>query len=261
MSLVVVFDVNGTLLDPHALARPLRRIFGCRISVQEWFTKVLQYSMAVSLAADYVKFSEIATTVLEMEAAGKGIGLNKARIEKLQSAMEHLPAFPDVKSSLRKLRNANVRLATLTNSSPSTLDAQLRNSGLDRYFEQTLSVQSVHRYKPSAETYRFAAQSLGIDPREILMVAAHPWDLLGASRVGCRTAFVSRPGKALWPSARRPDYVVEDLAELADRLIGETSFRPQSTHGASAKWLAVIGCGAALGVVGRILVRENTKVS
>ncbi|HEY1214878.1 MAG TPA: HAD family hydrolase, partial [Bryobacteraceae bacterium] len=127
MSLVVVFDVNGTLLDIHALARPLRRIFGSRVSVEEWFTKVIQYSMAVSLAADYVKFSEIATTVLEMEAAGNGIGLSKARIEKLQSAMEHLPPFPDVKSSLRKLRNANVRLATLTNSSPSTLDAQLRH--------------------------------------------------------------------------------------------------------------------------------------
>ena len=261
MSLVVVFDVNGTLLDIHALARPLRRIFGCRISVEEWFTKVVQYSMAVSLAADYVRFSEIATTVLEMEAAGKGIGLSKGRIAKFQSAMEHLPPFPDVKSSLRKLRNANVRLATLTNSSPSTLDAQLRNSGLHRYFEQTLSVQSVQRYKPSAETYRFAAQSLGVDPREILMVAAHPWDLLGASRAGCRTAFVSRPGEALWPSARRPDYVVDDLTELADRLVGETSFRPPSTHGVWANWLAVIGCGAALGVLGRILTRENTKLS
>jgi len=261
MSLVVVFDVNGTLLDIHALARPLRRIFGCRISVEEWFTKVVQYSMAVSLAADYFKFSEIAITVLEMMAAGKGIRLSKAQIEKVQSAMEHLPPFPDVKPSLRKLRNAGVRLATLTNSSPSTLEAQLHNDGLHRYFEQTLSVHSVHRYKPSAETYRFAAQSLGVDPGEILMVAAHPWDLLGASRAGCRTAFVSRPGKALWPSARRPDYVVDDLTELANRLVGDTFLGPPSTRGVSASRLALIGCGAALGVLGGVLFRENAKLS
>jgi 2-haloacid dehalogenase len=261
MSLVVVFDVNGTLLDIHALARPLRRIVGCRVSVEEWFTKVVQYSMAVSLADDHIKFSEIATTVLEMVAAGKGIRVSKAHIEKFQSAMEHLAPFPDVKSSLGKLRNANVRLATLTNSSPSTLDAQLRNSGLHRYFEQTLSVHSVHRYKPSPETYRFAAQSLGVDPREILMVAAHPWDLLGASRAGCRTAFVSRPREALWPSARRPDYVVDDLTELANRLVGETSLWGPSTRGASVSRLALIGCGAALGVLGGILARENAKLS
>jgi 2-haloacid dehalogenase len=260
MSLVVVFDVNGTLLDIHALARPLRRIFGRQISLEEWFTKVVQYSMAVSLAADYLKFGEIAITVLQMIAAGKGIGLSKADIERVQSGMEHLPPFPDVKSSLRKLRNANFRLATLTNSSPSTLDAQLRNAGLHRYFEQALSVHSVRRYKPAAETYHFAAQSLGVNPRDILMVAAHPWDLLGASRAGCRTAFVSRPGKALWPSARRPEYVVDDLTELTDRLLGQTSFRPPSTRVVSANQLALIGCGAALGVLGGVLVREKAKV-
>ena len=42
------------------------------------------------------------------------------------------------------------------------------------------------------------------------------WDLMGAAAAGCRTAFVQRPGKALFPGALRPTYVANDLAVLAD---------------------------------------------
>lgn len=261
MSTVVVFDVNGTLLDIRALARPLRKIFGCKLSVEEWFTKVVQYSMATSLATDYLKLDEIATTVLEMLAAGHGIRLNKASIENIQKGLNHLPPFQDVKNSLRRLRNANFRLATLTNSSPSTLETQFSNAGIDRYFEQLLSVHSVRRYKPSPETYHFAARSLGVDPREMLMVAAHPWDLLGASRAGCRTALVRRPGKAPWPAARRPEYVADNLTELTDRLLAEAGFLSSSMSGAKGNWLAVVGCGAALGILGSVLAKSTTRAS
>jgi 2-haloacid dehalogenase len=261
MSMVIVFDVNGTLLDMQALARPLRKIFGRKLSVEEWFTTVLQYSMATSLATDYLKFGEIATTVLEMVATGKGIRLSKAATEKVQSAINRLPPFPDVKASLRRLHKANFRLATLTNSSPATLEAQLRNAGLGAYFEQTLSVHSVRRYKPSPEAYHLAAQSLGVDPRQMLMVAAHPWDLLGASRAGCRTALLRRPEKALWPAARRPDYVADDLTELTDRLLGELGVRPRSPLGIKADRLALIGCGAALSILGGALLREKERIS
>lgn len=261
MSMVVVFDVNGTLLDIRALRRPLRKIFGCKLSVEEWFTKVLQYSMATSLAADYLKFSEIATSVLEMLAAGQGIKLSKTDLENIHNRLNHLPPFPDVKNSLRRLQNANFRLATLTNSSPSTLAAQFSNAGIDRYFEQTLSVHPIRRYKPSPETYHFAARSLGVDPRNMLMVAAHPWDLLGASRAGCRTALVRRPGKAIWPAARRPEYVADNLTELTDRLMGEAGFPSSPVSGAKGNWFAVAGCGAALGILGRVLAKSTTRAS
>jgi 2-haloacid dehalogenase len=63
-----------------------------------------------------------------------------------------------------------------------------------------------------------AAEHLALDPAEILMVAAHPWDLRGAAAIGFATAYVARPG------AERPreddtfDVEVDDLAALADRL-------------------------------------------
>jgi 2-haloacid dehalogenase len=54
---------------------------------------------------------------------------------------------------------------------------------------------------------------------EIRLVAAHGWDIAGALRVGCAAAFVNRPGKALFPTAPRPNVVGGDLRDVADRII------------------------------------------
>ena len=51
------------------------------------------------------------------------------------------------------------------------------------------------------------------------LVAAHGWDLAGAAAVGCRTAFLARPGKVLDPLGAPPTLVAEDVEVLAGRLL------------------------------------------
>jgi 2-haloacid dehalogenase len=55
--------------------------------------------------------------------------------------------------------------------------------------------------------------------REAWLVAAHGWDLAGAAAVGCRTAFLARPGNALDPLRLPPTLVVEDVKMFAGRLL------------------------------------------
>ena len=59
---------------------------------------------------------------------------------------------------------------------------------------------------------------LQVKPEEVLMVAAHAWDLAGAKNVGFQTAFIARPGKVLYPNVAEPDYVVKNLTELVSIL-------------------------------------------
>ncbi|MBT62991.1 MAG: hypothetical protein CML13_07245 [Puniceicoccaceae bacterium] len=59
---------------------------------------------------------------------------------------------------------------------------------------------------------------LSAEAAQVLMVAAHAWDLAGAKKLGLQTAFIQRPGTALYPNTDRPDYVLRDLTELAQRL-------------------------------------------
>jgi 2-haloacid dehalogenase len=53
----------------------------------------------------------------------------------------------------------------------------------------------------------------------VRLVAAHAWDVAGAARAGCATAFVARPGKVLDPLVERPEVVGADLVEVAEAIL------------------------------------------
>lgn len=133
--------------------------------------------------------------------------------------MKQLKAYPDVEKGLKLLKEAGYGLATLTNSPPQTQAAQLGYAGLTNYFQQTLSIDAVKKYKPAAETYQYAAKTLGVNLEDILIVAAHGWDIAGALQAGMQAAFIERKGQSLYSLAAKPQYIGKDLAEIAQAII------------------------------------------
>jgi 2-haloacid dehalogenase len=81
------------------------------------------------------------------------------------------------------------------------------------------SADTVRRLKPAPEPYRHAAERLGVPVDQVRLVAAHAWDVAGAARAGCATAFVARPGKVLDPLVAPPEVVGADLGEVADHIL------------------------------------------
>lgn len=120
---------------------------------------------------------------------------------------------------LQLLKDAGYRLATLTSSPLSTLEAQLEYAGIQHYFEKQLSIDSVKKYKPAKDTYAYAAQELGVLPNELLMVAAHGWDMAGALNAGLQAAFVERKGQSLYPLSALPQHVEIDILAIANAII------------------------------------------
>ncbi len=219
LSSVIVFDVNGTLLDTDAITPEFRHIFGARFSVQDWLGEALHYSLALNHTGSHMEFGQVAESVLLMCAEERGLQVGAADLERVRKRMRRLPAFPDVKPALKALKEANFRLATLSNSSPKVQEQQLTHAGLRDFFEATISVDAVAKFKPAVECYQHASRTLAVKPGEILMVAAHPWDLLGASHAGFATAFLKRPGKALFRHTPALAFNVETLTHLAERLV------------------------------------------
>jgi len=129
-----------------------------------------------------------------------------------------LPAHPDVRDGLQTMRDAGLRLVTLTNSAPAAVQQQLTNAGLIAFFERSFSVDTVRRFKPAAEAYQLVADSLGISIDRLRLVAAHAWDIVGALRAGCAAAFVARPGKVLYPLGPKPDITGPDSGASPSRL-------------------------------------------
>jgi 2-haloacid dehalogenase len=219
MAAVCVFDVNETLLDLAALDGEFERLFGDRGVRTAWFGQLLQSAMVATITDRYSDFGTVGRAALEMTATRLGVELSDEDREAVVGGMTRLPAHPEVAGALDRLRAGGRRLAALTNSTERVARAQLEHAGIIDRFEAVLSADAVRRLKPAPEPYRMAADRLGVDRGEVLLVAAHAWDVAGALRAGCQAAFVARPGKVPDPLVEPPDLVVADLDELADRLL------------------------------------------
>ncbi len=213
---VIIFDVNETLLDLAPLKTSVGKALGGRKEfLPLWFSMMLHYSLVETLSEHYHSFGEIGTAALMMVAKTQGIELEyeDAR-EAIVTPLRSLPPHQDVVAGLKSLSENGFRLVSLTNSSAEGAETQLRNADLTDLFEKRYSIESIKKYKPHPDTYRMVINDLGIEPEEVLMVAAHAWDLAGAKNVGLQTAFIARPGTSLYPNVAKPDYIVNDLPEL-----------------------------------------------
>ena len=219
MKRVLVFDVNETLLDLSALDPHFQRVFGDAQVRVEWFQTMLQSAFLTTITGPYKSFGEHFRAALAITALRRDLRVSPDDERAILAGVRALPAHPDVRPALERLRSAGFRLAALTNSTAEVEETQLRNANLSDLFETALSADSSRRLKPAAEAYTGAARELGVRPSDIRMVAAHAWDVHGAMRAGCAAAFVERPG-AMWnPLLGRPDIVGTDLGEIAERVI------------------------------------------
>jgi 2-haloacid dehalogenase len=215
---VCVFDVNETLLDMAALDPWFERTFGDAAVRREWFGQMLQLALTATITGEYRPFGDHAIAALEILGARRDVPIGDDERSAVRDGMTSLPAHPDVRPALERLRAAGVRLATLTNSTAEVAEAQLEFAGIRDLFEASLSADAVRRLKPAPQPYGYAAVRLEVPLESMLLVAAHAWDVAGAMAAGAQAAFVARPGMVPDPRGRSPDLVVADLGELAERL-------------------------------------------
>ncbi len=124
--------------------------------------------------------------------------------------MRSLPAHPDAAPGLHLARNRGHRVVALANSTRPTLDAQLAGAGLSALFDATYSVDEVRALKPSPIAYRLVLDREDAAPNAATLIAAHDWDVAGASLAGLRSVLVRRGGIEALPGLR-PTATAEDI--------------------------------------------------
>jgi 2-haloacid dehalogenase len=219
-----VFDVNETLIDIDSIAPLFGEMFGDRRVLREWFGQLVMYSMTATLSEFYVDFFTLGQGVLRMLANIYRVNIADDDLLRLKAGMLTMPAHPDTVAGLTRLRDNGFRLVTLTNSPPNPSGpTPLENAGLAEFFERQLSVDPCRAFKPSPVVYRYVCQELEVTPADCMMVAAHVWDTLGAQNVGFSAALITRWGNPPLPvdGLPQPDLVVDDLRQLAERLINK----------------------------------------
>ncbi len=215
----IVFDVNETLLDLSALDGIFARIFGTAAVKREWFMQVIQSAVIFTLLNRYVDFGTVGRHALKMTAQRHGIALTEKDISEIAQGMRRLPPHPEVPEALELLKKAGFKLAALSNSGSEMMKEQLTNAGILGYFKRVISVEMVRCFKPAKAVYDMAVSELSDYPDNMMLVAAHEWDISGAISAGWSGAFVARPGMVLGPLSEKPDIIGRNLLEVAQKII------------------------------------------
>jgi len=218
---VLVFDVAESLLDLQALRPLFQRIFGDDNLVDEWFGETILYSESATLTNTYAPFGQLGVGVLRMLGRIHNVPISESDVAELGKGLASLPPHPDVPDSLRKLKGAGYRLVTLTDSPVVPAGGPLQAAGLADLFERQFTAQTVRRYKPALETYQMVAREMGTEISGLCMIAAHPWDLIGARAAGCSAALIARPGIAplIVSGVKQPEIIAPTLNEIAAQLV------------------------------------------
>lgn len=217
--MILVFDVNETLLDLSAFDPHFERHFGDAAVRREWFSQMLLIAFATTITGPYADFGTIGRAALAVVERRHQRSLSDEQRSQILGTIRQLPPHPDVEGGLRRLRNSELALVTLTNSTLQVAEAQLVHAGLRHHFERVFSADAVRSLKPSPVPYRMVAEQMGVDTGSLLLVAAHSWDIAGAIGAGCMAAFIERPGQFLDPLTPSPTYVAADLSDLADQIL------------------------------------------
>jgi 2-haloacid dehalogenase len=216
----VVFDVNETLMNLDGIRPTFDRIFGDPAAMRLWFANLITYSEALTLSGVYVPFTDIGGAVLRMLAAARDVRITDADSAELTDRFATMPPHPEVPAALHRLRDHGFRLFTLTDNTLEIAGRQLEHAGVIDVFERRFSVdETVRRHKPAQEAYYSVAAALGLDARDICLVACHVWDTIGAQSAGWQAGLILREGNAPLGVGPQPDYVGKDLDAIADQLI------------------------------------------
>lgn len=222
----LTFDVFGTLLDWRST---ITRAFAeCGLEgdaeglTDEWRARALAATQEVNRKQrPWATFDRLHAVTLGELLGERDAKLPNERRAALVGAWHRLDPWPGVPAGLDKLRRHRV-VSALSNGNLALLVDLARHGALR--FDCLLSAEFAQVYKPEPDVYLTAVRLLGLEPREVMMVAAHPFDLGGAREAGLRTAFVDRPLEYGTGSPPREDpeadISVKDLDELAARLRG-----------------------------------------
>jgi 2-haloacid dehalogenase len=227
----LTFDVFGTVVDWRGSIIREGEALGATHGLEvDWaaFADAWRGGYRPSMARvrsgelPWTKLDALHRMILDELLEKHGIStLSEADKQHWNRVWHRLTPWPDSVPGLTRLRQHYV-LATLSNGNVALLTNMAKHGGLP--WDCILSAEIVRYYKPDPETYLGAAELLGLQPSEVMMVAAHKSDLKAAQAVGLRAAFVTRPlefGPGVEVDVEPdPDFDVHarDFNDLADQL-------------------------------------------
>ncbi|HEY6893183.1 MAG TPA: haloacid dehalogenase type II [Rhodanobacteraceae bacterium] len=221
---VIMFDQYGTVVDMQGgltdFVTPFLKEKGWNGKpgsfVTWWRRTHFENSMIDALLhREHTPYREIGHGAVAYTMERAGISYTEDDVRMLVSAIEMLRPFPDVPSALAQLQT-KYKIVVLSNGDPDMLETAKQYHRIP--FDAVISVATANAFKPHVATYVKAAEIMGVRLDEVLFVANHAFDCIGAKSAGMHTAFIDRRKRPFGRTPHQPDLWLPDMQSLADAM-------------------------------------------
>ena len=220
-----MFDQYGTVVDMQGglteIATPFLKAKGWSGNpnsfVTWWRRTHFENSMIDALLhREHTPYREIGHRAVAHVMDRAGIAYTMDEVRWLVGEIEKLKPSPEVPAALARLQK-KYKLVVLSNGDPDMLEAAKAHHGIA--FDRVISVAEAKSFKPHVATYTKAAEVMGVRLDEVLFVANHAFDCIGAKAAGMHTAFIDRRQRPFGITPHQPDFLVRTMTELADAMV------------------------------------------
>jgi 2-haloacid dehalogenase len=222
---ICMFDQYGTVVDMQGgltrIAAPFLEKKGWKgdpNSFVTWWRRThFENSMIDALLhREHTPYREIGHRAVSHVMDRAKIDYTMDDVRYLVGEIEKLVPFPEVPEALARLQR-KYKLVVLSNGDPDMLETAKQYHKVP--FDRVISVAEANSFKPHVATYTKAVEIMGVKPEQVLFVANHAFDCIGAKSAGMRTAFIDRRSRPFGITPHQPDVQVPTMKDLADAIV------------------------------------------
>ena len=214
----IIFDAYGTLFDVNSAAEKCKDKIGVKWEgfANYWRTTQLEYTWLRSLMKRHKDFWQVTEDSLDKSI--KAYEIDSSLRNELLDLYKILSPFKEVPAVLKSLKEKDLKLAILSNGTPTLLNQLVKSNNLDNLFDDLFSIEEVGIYKPDSKVYDIPIKKYNIQKNEVTFLSANTWDVSGGGNYGYNSIWVNRNNNIFDKLDYSPKHQIKQLGELLDIL-------------------------------------------
>tara|TARA_B100000214_G_scaffold71868_1_gene48100 strand:+ start:94 stop:756 length:663 start_codon:yes stop_codon:yes gene_type:complete len=210
----IIFDAYGTLFDVNSAAEKCKEKIGDKWEgfSNYWRITQLEYTWLRSLMKRHKDFWKI--TEDSLDKSMKAYKIDSSMKNELLYLYKILSPFNEVPEVLKTLKKKNLKLAILSNGTPSLLNQLVESNNLENIFSDIFSIEEVGIYKPDSKVYDIPIKKYQIKKEEVVFLSSNTWDVSGGGNYGYKSIWVNRNNNIFDNLDYKPKNEIKNLTEL-----------------------------------------------